>query len=435
MFSVILISSFYLMSEQLELSLLRKNNRDNIQYYEENLLWTDSGLLVTDDERKLQNGYYVIATNMNHECIFGEYPPDFEGVVFSRKMGSVVELNGRKYVVTYKLHYGRRNSISYILYGIADTSAAATILDEIKRTMIGFMLFSLATLIAICLLLKHRIDRPLKKMCEEADKMEPGMNYDKEQMTESGFQEIDMLERAYLRLFDKMSNVIESQTRFNSDVSHELRTPITVIRTQCQVSREQALGSDDTHTLETIEVIERQADKMNRTINILLHLSKLGSGAAELNIEKFDLMTVAESVCDDEEFMPDRDRVIVRDLKETMVRADIQLVMIAVRNLFSNAIKYSEEGSVIFVQCGNKDGCPFFRIVDQGVGISEKEMEKIYDNFYRSEESRTSEGVGLGLPLTKKIMEIQGGRIEGSSTPGQGSSFTLWFPPVTEKET
>ena len=59
MFSVILISTFYLLSEQLELSLLRKNNRDNIQYYEENLLWTDSGFLVTDDERKLQNGYYV----------------------------------------------------------------------------------------------------------------------------------------------------------------------------------------------------------------------------------------------------------------------------------------------------------------------------------------------------------------------------------------
>ena len=60
MFSVILISSFYLLSEQLELSLLRKNNRDNIQYYEENLLWTDAGLLVTDDERKLQNGYISV---------------------------------------------------------------------------------------------------------------------------------------------------------------------------------------------------------------------------------------------------------------------------------------------------------------------------------------------------------------------------------------
>ena len=90
---------------------------------------------------------------------------------------------------------------------------------------------------------------------------------------------------------------------------------------------------------------------------------------------------------------------------------------------------------MINVQCGTEDGCPFFRIEDQGVGISEKEMEKIYDNFYRSEESRTSEGAGLGLSLTKKIMEIHGGRIEGSSTPGQGSSFTLWFPPVTEKET
>ena len=174
---------------------------------------------------------------------------------------------------------------------------------------------------------------------------------------------------------------------------------------------------------------------MNRIINILLHMSKLGSGAAELNIEKFDLMTVAESVCDDEEFLSDRERVIVRDLKETIVEADLQLIMIAVRNLFSNAIKYSEEGSVITVQCGNRDGCPFFCIADQGVGISDKEMDKIYDNFYRSEESRTSEGAGLGLSLTKKIMEIHGGRIEGSSVPGQGSSFTLWFPPVTEKET
>ena len=102
--------------------------------------------------------------------------------------------------------------------------------------------------------------------------------------------------------------------------------------------------------------------------------------------------------------------------------------MLVVRNLVSNAVKYSPEGSEIKVCCGIKDHQAFLSVQDHGIGIEKENLKKIFEHFYRTEEARNSEGFGLGLTLALKIVEYHGGTIHVESEYGQGSTFTMFLP-------
>ena len=427
LFSLMLFSMYYLLSDRVENTLMRDTNRENMQMVEKLIRKDGDGEVSIDESYTLRKGYYVVILDMNHRQIGGTCPTAFDDYQFDWMNESVEELNGRKYVISYKAVHRKDRANNLILCGIADTHAASTVLDDVKFNIIGFIILALALLIVVCLFLRERIAGPLRKMNEDVLRLSTQMNFKGEKVTESGFLEIDTLEEAYMKLFEKMSAVIESQNRFNADVSHELRTPITVIQTQCQLSRERALETGDRDKIELIDVIDRQTDRMKQIINILIRLSKLESGAAELSPEQFDLAMLVESACEGEESAASADRKYVFELEETIISADVNLIMIAFRNILSNAVKYSSEGSEIRIACGRAQGRPFCSVSDQGIGIREETMDKIYDNYYRSEESRTSEGFGLGLSLTKKIMELHGGEVKGESRPGEGSTFTLYF--------
>ena len=427
LFSLMLFSMYYLLSNQLENILMRNTNRENIQMVEKLIRKNGSDTISLDESYALRKGYYVVVLDMDHRQIGGTCPTAFDDYPFDRTDESVVELNSRKYVLSYEIIHRKDRTKDLILCGIADTHAAFTVLDNIKLNIIGFIVIALTLLIIVCLLLRERIAGPLRKMNEDALRLGNEMNFNGEKITESGFMEIDMLEEAYMKLFEKMSSVIDSQNRFNADVSHELRTPITVIQTQCQLSRERALETGDRDKIELIDVIDRQTERMKKIINILIRLSKLEGGAAVLSPEQFDLAMLVESACEGEESAAFADRKVVFELEETIISADVNLIMIAFRNILSNAVKYSGSGSEIRISCGTAEGRPFCSVSDQGIGIRKETMDKIYDNYYRSEESRSSEGFGLGLSLTRKIMELHGGEVKGESVPGEGSTFTLYF--------
>ena len=428
-FSVMLLSLYVLLSHQLKNSLVRKNNRDNIRQIRNLLVRDEEGDMVIEEPYVLDKGYYVVLLDKNNKVIAGSYPIALDGYEFDSRSEAIREIKGKEYCFTYSHSPHQDFGEKYTLCGIADIRVAATMLDEVRTNIAGFFILGMSGVVILFLFMSERIARPLRRMSEDAEKLGTD-GFLGTASAESGFVEIDMLEEAYRRLYERMALVIESQNRFNSDVSHELRTPITVIQTQCQLGKEHALETKDTETAEMMDVVERQADKMNRIINILMFLTKLETGADRLRPEEFDLAMLIESVIEDEEFMQASDRKIICELEETIVSADVNLIMIAFRNILSNAVKYSSDGSEIRIRCGVEGGRPFCSVSDQGIGIRKESMGQIFNEFYRAEESRSSEGIGLGLPLTKKIMEIHGGEIKGESVPGEGSTFTLYFAPL-----
>lgn len=428
-FSALLLGMFGLLSRQLENYLIRKNNRDNMRYYERHLSIAEDGTVSMDEEDPLETGYYIVVQDLEGNHVLENCPEALRGYTIDRMSEGNVEIGGKRYVIscrTYDGHEGNKGRGQYVLCGIADPQYASTLLDDLRLPILGFMVVSLLLLVAVYLFMRRRIDLPLRQMSQDAAAISASRNFSEELRHESGFYEIDTLEQAYLQLYEKMAAVIESQDHFNSNVSHELRTPLTVIQAQCQVLRETAGRTGDEKLAEALDVIDRQTDKMKEMISILLRLSRLKSGDAVLELEEFDLVNVVEAVCEDDT-VAEEDRKIVCDLQETIIRADVNLIIIAVRNLLSNALKYSGPGSEIRIRCGVGEGRPFCSVSDQGIGIRDESVGRIYDNFYRGEESRSSEGFGLGLSLTKRIMELHGGEITVDSRPGEGSTFTLLF--------
>lgn len=430
-FSAALVGIVYLVTDNVEQNLIREEMNEAVRSYARHLSLDSEENFHLDDFDELEKGYYCVILDAENQYVFGDCPREFLTYRFDSRGSRKVTLGGIRYLLEYHLHdlrrYAKING-KYKICGIARADASTPLLKGVRMGVCGFILVSLLLLLGLNLLLRRRIATPLREMGEKAKGMGSRMDFSENMNYESGFQEIDTLAAAYQDVFRKMEAVIDSQNQFNSDVSHELHTPLTVIQAKSQVAREYAERTQNEDYLETLEVIDRQTNKMNQMIDDLMSLSRLKRGEEVLARETFDLAQVVESVCEEEMYVPGWNRQLDCELSEAMITADVNLVVIAVGNLLSNAVKYSEEGSVIRIRCGMKDGKAFCSVSDEGIGISEEIQDRIFDSFYRAEESRTSEGFGLGLTLTKKIMELHGGQVTVESFSGKGSTFTLLFP-------
>ena len=429
-FSVILTGMFYLISDRVEENLIREELSKNMSLFAANVVQDEKGDFSLKDMDGLESEYYCVILDRDYQYVFGDCPSVFKLYTYDAREKRDVEIAGVHYLLEYRQHLLSQNAGirgGYKVCGIVREEKAVTVLEKVRIGVYGFVIISLVLLIGLNLFLQRRIALPLQRMGEEAQSMGSRMDFSADMTYESGFREIDMLAGAYQEVFRKMENVIDSQNQFNSDVSHELRTPLTVLQAKSQVAREYAEKIQDANYIETLEVLDRQTDKMKKMINDLMSLSRLKSGEMALSRETFDLAEVAESVCEDETYLMGEQRQLECSLSEAQITADVNLIVIAVQNLLSNAVKYSAGGSVIRVSCGIREGRAFLNVQDEGIGISQELHERIFDHFYRAEESRTSEGFGLGLTLTRKIMELHGGQVLVESEPGKGSTFTLLF--------
>ena len=317
---------------------------------------------------------------------------------------------------------------NYALRGIVRVRDVSTIY-ECVRTISYFSIVGVVLALGMfALVLQKRVSAPLAKMCKAAEQISRDLDFTEKIAYDGHFYELDTLLNAYNHLLERMHEVVLRQEQFNSDVSHELRTPIAVIRAQCELSKEKALKENDSEALEALDVIERQSGKMNQMVEQLLNLSRLEQKRIPCEFEDIDLVFVAESVCEDQEYLCGDKYQFVYDLHSVDIHADVNLIMLVVRNLVSNAVKYSPEGSEIIVRCGIKKDKAFLSVQDQGIGIAKENRKKIFEHFYRTEEARNSEGFGLGLTLALKIVEYHGGTIHVESECGQGSTFTMFLP-------
>jgi len=201
---------------------------------------------------------------------------------------------------------------------------------------------------------------------------------------------------------------------------------------QCQLSREIAEKNGDEEMLESIEVFERQTSRMKGLIEQLLQMSVMDNENAVIAVEDVDLLDVVESVCDDVEYICKKNLKFTYDLKPTMVKANMNHIVIVVNNLMSNAVKYSNDGGNIHVSCGVKNDSYFISVRDEGRGMDKSTKEKIFESFYRGEPDRSAEGFGLGLSQVMQIARYYGGIVDVDSEPGKGSLFTFKIPVNAE---
>ncbi len=214
-----------------------------------------------------------------------------------------------------------------------------------------------------------------------------------------------------------------------SDISHQTKTPVANLQLYAQLLSEQPLtpqGKDCS------AAISAQAEKLQRLIEVLVKTSRLETGILALHPQPEEITPVVERAA--AQYAPKAaEKGITLTLGPHSGSAvfDPKWTEEAVCNLLDNAVKYTLAGGVITVEVKNYELFSAIRVSDTGLGIPEAEQAKIFGRFYRAPGAYQADGVGIGLYLTRQIAEKQGGYVKVESTPGKGSTFSLYIPRET----
>src|SRR5205085_8126794 len=212
---------------------------------------------------------------------------------------------------------------------------------------------------------------------------------------------------------ERLRELDQMKSDFVAIASHELRTPLTAIHgyVRTLVRRFDQLSASEVQMF--LDTIARQSVRMTRLVEDLLFVSKIEAGAIRVNVEETDLTACLEGSL--ESLGPDERSRVHLDVQpdDGMVRVDPDRIGQIIRNLVGNALKFSPPGSPVDVSAEVADGAIELSVVDQGVGIPTGELPHIFDRFHQATEvlTRETQGAGLGLYITKRLVEALGGSI------------------------
>jgi signal transduction histidine kinase len=218
-----------------------------------------------------------------------------------------------------------------------------------------------------------------------------------------------------------------------ANVSHDLRTPLASIQGYVETLLLKDHDLDPATRRDHLTIIRRAVEKLTRLVRQLFELSKLDARQIQPQYEKFAISELVHDVV--QKFEPQAKQ---RDINLSMrsppralfIDGDIAMIERAVENLIDNALRYTPERGHVLVSAEPQDRFACVSVSDDGPGIPPEEAANIFDRFYRLDKSRSSgsEGAGLGLAITRKIVEAHGGSVGVESEVGQGSTFTIKLP-------
>ncbi|HXG79959.1 MAG TPA: ATP-binding protein [Methyloceanibacter sp.] len=342
---------------------------------------------------------------------------------------------------------------------------AARLLSRLERVSQIHAALAVVATLALVLLLLHGLRAPLAKLLHGTRRLAQGdLSY---RIAVSGGDEFADLGKSFNRMAEdlqthqralqdahnNLERLVEERTEelrqaneslrkidaarrgFFADISHELRTPLTIIRGEGEI----ALRGSNKRIAEykrSIERIVEQAKHLSVLVNDLLFIARQGSGVARLNLQSIDLSELLERVCGDARVIArekDIDVAFLNGETHEIVRGDPARLRQLFLVLLDNAVRYSKSRGAVKVEIGKGEGEVRVRVSDRGIGIPPEELEGIFERFRRggSAAAMNAEGLGLGLPVAKAIVEAHKGRIEMASRPGEGTTVTVALPTDT----
>ncbi|MDA1098531.1 MAG: ATP-binding protein [Proteobacteria bacterium] len=226
-----------------------------------------------------------------------------------------------------------------------------------------------------------------------------------------------------------------AKSEFLATMSHELRTPLNAIIGFSQMINIQAMGPiENPRYVEYGGDIEKSGQHLLQIINDILNIAKIEAGKIDLDVDDISYAALTnEAAAMLRKDMEDKQISFINEIPEgdLIIQGDHQLLRQVLINLISNAVKYTlEEGTISLTVVASDDASIEIAVIDNGIGIAEKDILRVMQPFEQVETSlaRLHGGVGLGLPLTKKMIEAHGGRLTLNSTVGEGTTARIWLP-------
>ncbi len=414
---------------QLQLQDAVLSSYQNIEYQDGELDFDD------DLNDALDSGIYLLAYDSQGHLLYGRTPSRFSGAssLIMDELQEVSSDGAVWYVYDYCQYVEGYGNIW--VRGITSHSQV----DSILHTLLGIALLSLPFLVLCIALGGYSITRkalaPLSDMTEAARQISEGKDLSRRIRLESGDDEVHRLAHTFDRMMDRLQTSFENERQFTSDVSHELRTPVSVILSQCEYASRPDSSPEEAQ--ECIASIAGQAKKMSNLISQLLILSRADSGRQELHYEPMNISELAEIVADEQrEFAAVKNISIETDIQpDLLIRADETMILRLLINLLSNSITYGKENGRTLLSLKAQEAEILGVVSDNGIGIPEEHLDKIWNRFYQVDPSRSRNqngSSGLGLSMVRWIVEAHGGTIQVESVLGEGTSFTFRLPQRKE---
>ncbi|MFB2969619.1 sensor histidine kinase [Aerosakkonema sp. BLCC-F183] len=274
----------------------------------------------------------------------------------------------------------------------------------------------------------QRIMQPLIQMEQITQKFAAGKL--DERMPALEIPELHQLAVSFNRMASSLEGVEQRRRELISDLTHELRTPLTVIRGYLEELADGRIPPSP----EIYQQLTKETKRLERLVNDLQELSKAEAGYLPINLQSVNLRPLLESLVRRFADQLLEDGPVLRlecPPQLPLVKADLDRVEQVMVNLLGNAVRYTSEGSIT-IRVWTEASKLWIAVIDTGQGIAPEDLPHVFERFFRADRSRArhSGGTGIGLAISRRLVELQGGNIQVESQLGKGSTFQFWLPLV-----
>jgi signal transduction histidine kinase len=274
--------------------------------------------------------------------------------------------------------------------------------------------------------ISSRAIRPIAQISATAAKISAGDLSQRINALETE-SELGQLAAVLNSAFGRLEAAFAQQRQFAADAAHELRTPVTVLLTQTQTALNRERNATEYRA--TVEVCQRAAQRMRALIGGLLELARLDAGQEQMKRAKFDLSQTARDCVELVRALAvERGVKILCELPTVEYLGDSERIAQVITNLLTNAIQYNRDHGEVRVAAQSQNSAVILTVSDTGLGIPAADLPRVFERFYRADKSRSSANHGLGLAISKAIVEAHGGTIDVSSEENVGATFTVRLP-------
>lgn len=301
-----------------------------------------------------------------------------------------------------------------------------TIREVRMISLIGVGIFALLGAVG-AYWIAHQALRPVQHLSRLAREIR-AETLDRRLVLEGPPDEVKELADTFDDMLERLERAFEGQGRFVADAAHELRTPLATLRANLEVIRQDPNANLSDYR-EMSLTLDRALNRLEKLTEDLLLLAK---GEKEIDMEPVNLEVLLAEAIQELEPLGQAHQVSLNleIAEEVVLPADAPLLARAISNLIENGIRYNHPGGSVTVGARRVLNEVVIKVKDTGIGIPPDELSHIFERFYRVDRSRSRHrgGSGLGLSITAHIVQLHNGRMQAESTPGEGSSFTIWLP-------
>jgi signal transduction histidine kinase len=303
---------------------------------------------------------------------------------------------------------------------------------SIGRFFLWGGLLAIAIALLLTFFLSRRILAPVKALTKAARQFGKGDFSSRVDSESKG--EVGELAQSFNSMADNLEHTERLRRNMVADIAHELRTPLSNLRGYLEAISDGVVRPDE----DTIRSLNEEASSLSRLVDDLQELSLADAGEIKLVTRPEEIIRlINETVAALQTKATSRGLTIDTDLPDALptVNIDAHRIKQVLHNLLENAIAHTDKGGQIMVTAKERQNQVHISVADEGEGIPAQDLPLIFERFYRVDKSRsrTTGGSGLGLTIAKRLVEAHGGKIEATSQPGKGSTFTFTIP-ITKNE-